>query len=161
MRSINPCKAARRAAPWARTVPTSSSPPRRRVQRAAVGSDVAVGTLAITGSLGIVGGTLAAALYVLERLKTEELGRKITRLQSELVDKGKEVAAAGREVAKAKEYTSENEMYRTRYAECTRDILKLERALELRDGQLESFMCIAQRQIAYLESQVRELQKGD
>ena len=30
-----------------------------------------------------------------------------------------------------------------------------------KDGQLESFMVVAQRQIAYLESQMKELQKAE
>ncbi|KAG2432498.1 hypothetical protein HXX76_008843 [Chlamydomonas incerta] len=123
------------------------------------GDAAASGALAIVGSLGIVGGTLFAALFVLEKQSKEALVRKISQLEAAVKDKERELAAVRAEVDVAKERTKENEMYRGRYGEATRDILKLERALELRDGQLESFMVVAQRQIAFLESQIKELQK--
>ncbi|KAG2454061.1 hypothetical protein HYH02_001102 [Chlamydomonas schloesseri] len=117
------------------------------------------GALAIVGSLGIVAGTLFAALLVLEKQSKEALVRKIGQLEGALKDKERELAAVRAQVDSAQERTKENEMYRTRYADATRDILKLERALELKDGQLESFMVVAQRQIAFLESQIKELQR--
>ncbi|GLC35215.1 hypothetical protein PLESTB_000566500 [Pleodorina starrii] len=116
--------------------------------------------LAIVGSLGIVGGTLFAALYVLERQSKEGLQRKIEQLQETIRERDQQLRNAAEQLDRAKEYGRENDMFRTRYADASRDILKLERALELKDGQLESFMVVAQRQIAYLESQVRELQKA-
>lgn len=115
--------------------------------------------MAITGSLGIVAGTLFAALYLLEKQGKEALERKIERLEGTIREKDKLLDNAAEEVQEAKEYAKENDMYRTRYADATKDILKLERALELRDGQLESFMAVAQRQIAYLESEIKALQR--
>ncbi len=49
---------------------------RRCASRPAV-ADAATGALAITGSLGIVAGTLFAALYLLEKQGKEALERKI------------------------------------------------------------------------------------
>ncbi|GIL74471.1 hypothetical protein Vretimale_2178 [Volvox reticuliferus] len=128
---------------------------RQPLTAAAAAADTA---LAIVGSLGIVGGTLFAALYVLERQSKEVLLRKIERLGATIKERDQQLLEVAREVDRAKEYAKENEMFRARYTDATRDILKLERALELKDGQLESFMVVAQRQIAYLESQVRSLQ---
>ncbi|KAG2499576.1 hypothetical protein HYH03_002519 [Edaphochlamys debaryana] len=119
------------------------------------------GALAIVGSLGIVGGTLFAALYVIEKQSKEPLNRQIERLKETIREKDQELKSARADVVKAQELAKENDLYRKRYEDASRDILKLERALELRDGQLESFMNVAQRQIAYLESQVRDLQKPE
>jgi hypothetical protein len=49
------------------------------------------------------------------------------------------------------------EFYKRRLDEASREQLKLEKALEMKDGQLESFMVVAQRQIKMLEDRCQEL----
>ncbi|GFR45251.1 hypothetical protein Agub_g6357 [Astrephomene gubernaculifera] len=132
---------------------------RRRTKTRTAAADPSSGALAIAGSLGIVGGTALAALYVLERQSREELQRKLVRLEQALQEREQQIATQQEEVKRAQEYARENDMFRTRYADAARDIFKLEKALELKDGQLETFMVVAQRQIAQLEQQVRRLQK--
>ncbi|KXZ56361.1 hypothetical protein GPECTOR_1g32 [Gonium pectorale] len=71
--------------------------------------------------------------HLIPRLfKQEPLQRKITQLQDTIRERDAQLVAAGKEVEKAKQ-----------------------------DGQLETFMVVAQRQIAYLEGQVRDLQKAE
>lgn len=51
------------------------------------------------------------------------------------------------------------EVYKRRSKEQAKEVFKLEKALEIKDSQIESFMVVAQRQIKLLEGRVKELQQ--
>lgn len=115
------------------------------------------GALAVIGSAGIIGGTAFASLWILEKQAVEALNRKVEMLKSTIADKDELLRKAQGDVEKAQEDARENDLYRKRYEDSARDNLKLERALEMKDGQLETFMAVARRQIKYLEDEVKRV----
>ncbi|MEW5298032.1 MAG: hypothetical protein WDW38_003681 [Sanguina aurantia] len=79
--------------------------------------------------------------------------------QDELESTRAELKDAKAQLAVIRQGESDLELYKRRYKESEKELFKLERGLELKDGQLESFMNLAQRQIKMLEGRIKDLQK--
>eukprot|EP00195_Chlamydomonas_chlamydogama_P001868 CAMPEP_0202923868 /NCGR_PEP_ID=MMETSP1392-20130828/78673_1 /ASSEMBLY_ACC=CAM_ASM_000868 /TAXON_ID=225041 /ORGANISM="Chlamydomonas chlamydogama, Strain SAG 11-48b" /LENGTH=163 /DNA_ID=CAMNT_0049617567 /DNA_START=148 /DNA_END=639 /DNA_ORIENTATION=+ len=116
--------------------------------------------LAAAGTLGYIAGTLMFALYFVEKSTRGSMESELQLAKSKLDDQESRIKQLQADLDKESRNARDVEMYKRRIEEYTKDILKLERALEMKDGQLETFMVVAQRQIKYLEEQLKELQRA-
>jgi chromosome segregation ATPase len=114
--------------------------------------------LQLAGALGVAASGLLAALYSLERRRCAALGAECTSLRSQLAAAAAEMDAMRSNLEAERRARNDAESFRPRLDAATRDVLKLERALEIKDGQLDTFVNTARRQIRALEDDIRALQ---
>lgn len=74
-----------------------------RVQAAPDLSAGVTGALAVIGSLGIVGGTLFASLWIIEKQSVAAIAKKVERLEARLAESKAELVAAEQKMVKAQE----------------------------------------------------------
>ena len=110
------------------------------------------------GAVGGACGLVAAALWSLERGAAARAAAALEAAREELKRRDGDIAALRAELAAAKAAEEEAEFLRRRLDEATKSVFKLEKALEIKDGQLDTFINTARRQIRALEDDVRALQ---
>ncbi|KAJ9528767.1 hypothetical protein QJQ45_000033 [Haematococcus lacustris] len=95
--------------------------------------------------------------WQLQRGRADRAEKETELLKSQLSDRQDELSRLRGELAKQAAASEQLSFLQHRLDQAAKEQLKLERALELKDGQLESFMVVAQRQIKMLEERCKVL----
>jgi len=101
-------------------------------------------------------GTIAMSLFFVEKRSKGSLEAEVDLVKGQLRERDAELKALRQQLEQEQKRSADLEFYKKKLDEAGREQLKLERALEMKDGQMESFMSVATRQIKMLEGVVKE-----
>lgn len=118
--------------------------------------DVVISGAAI---LGWVGCTICYSLWSWEQQIRKALEVELALERSKLDDERANLAKIQVELERERKASKDAEMYKRRLGESSKEVMKLEKSLEIKDGQQEAFMVVAHRQIKYLEESLKEARK--
>ncbi|KIZ03593.1 hypothetical protein MNEG_4367 [Monoraphidium neglectum] len=111
------------------------------------------------GVVGIALGAVFLALWNLERQSAARGAAEAAALRAEVAARDEELGRLRAELQAERKKREEAEGLEARLSSASKDIMKLEKALEIKDGQLDVFLATARRQIKALEEDVRQLQQ--
>eukprot|EP00882_Tetradesmus_deserticola_P025145 GHRQ01027604.1.p1 GENE.GHRQ01027604.1~~GHRQ01027604.1.p1 ORF type:complete len:191 (+),score=56.59 GHRQ01027604.1:411-983(+) len=132
-----------------------------RLQAAAVAEAAQLGGQLAegVGVLGIGAAGLFVALWNTEKSAKAGVEQDLQQTKEQVAALQQELEKAQQQLEEERQARKEAESWRRRLDAAEKELFKLERGLEMKDGQLATFMTTAHRQIKSLEDTVKELQK--
>ncbi|GBF95327.1 hypothetical protein Rsub_07755 [Raphidocelis subcapitata] len=153
--SISIAAAAAAAAALAVPPPALAAAAAEAAAAAGAGQDL----LQLGGVLGIAFGGGFAALWRLSAADAAAAQAAASGARAEVAARDEEIARLEAELEAERKARQEAESLAPRLSEASKNIMKLEKALEIKDGQLDVFLSTARRQIKALEDDIRALQQ--
>eukprot|EP00878_Enallax_costatus_P014728 GHUV01015411.1.p1 GENE.GHUV01015411.1~~GHUV01015411.1.p1 ORF type:complete len:198 (+),score=46.63 GHUV01015411.1:436-1029(+) len=109
--------------------------------------------------LGIAFGGVFVALWNIEKQSKMNIEQELVALKDQVTAAQQQLQELQQQLAAEQQARKEAVSWKPRLDDAQTELFKLEKALEMKDAQLATFMTTAHRQIRSLEDNVKELQK--
>lgn len=119
-------------------------------------SGAETGLLLLATPLAAIAAAISIGLWTVEKQTKARVEADLQTAQGQLDQEKDVVRQLQRELQKERQARKELESLQSKLEDSGKEILKLERALEMKDGQVSAFMTVARRQIKLLEDKLKE-----